>query len=63
VNLPPAGEFVRRERVDPNSGTKQTEFFGRESFIKGLCRPARKVSAFVTKQGVVFCGPPPSRSA
>ena len=32
-NLPPAGELVERTRVDPATGEKRVEFYGRRSFI------------------------------
>lgn len=42
-NLPPNGEIIARHRTDSDTGSKVTEFFGRESFIKDLTRPGRKV--------------------
>lgn len=41
--LPEDGRMVERLEVDENSGLKTRKFFGRESFIKGLSLPGRKV--------------------
>ncbi len=56
-NLPPGREIVRH-RVDENSGAKSTEFFARESFIKGLNQVVRILNP---KTGQVLMGPPMSR--
>jgi hypothetical protein len=56
-NLPRDGSMVSRVRVDDDSGQRRTEFYGRESFIKQLSRPGRKVGAFVTNRGTVLCQP------
>ena len=53
--LPPAGQFVERYEVDA-AGTKRTMFHGKESFIKGLSREGRRVLAFHTPRGNVYCG-------
>ena len=42
-NLPPSGELISRTRTDEDSGAKATHWYGRESFIKELGRPAHKV--------------------
>jgi hypothetical protein len=41
--LPPPGEHVARHRVDPATGQKSTEYFGRESFIKAMSQPGQIV--------------------
>jgi hypothetical protein len=41
--LPPRGEHVPRYVTDPMSGQKSIEYSGRESFIKGLSAPGRRV--------------------
>lgn len=56
ANLPRDGSMVTRVRIDPDSGAKRTEFYGRRSFIKDLNQPARRVTAFMTKAGIVRCG-------
>ena len=43
-NLPTDGTIVARTRTDSDTGSKVTEFFGRESFIKDFTRPGRKVA-------------------
>jgi hypothetical protein len=58
VNLPP-DRMVQRNRVDENSGAKTVEWFGRESFIKGLSQPGRKVTRFLDPRSrSVLWGPP-----
>lgn len=42
ANLPDDREIVRT-RVNPESGARETHFFAKESFIKGLGRPGRVV--------------------
>jgi hypothetical protein len=42
-NLPPSGELISRIRTDEDTGAKATHWYGRESFIKELGRPAHKV--------------------
>jgi hypothetical protein len=46
--LPPKGQFESRVRTD-DGGRKERVWFGRESFIKGLGRPGRKVAAILSK--------------
>jgi hypothetical protein len=61
ANLPPAGQFVSRERVDRDSGEKRIEWFGKESFIKQLSQEPRRVLRFVGKDGAILFGPPMER--
>jgi hypothetical protein len=42
-NLPSSGELISRVRTDEDTGAKATHWYGRESFIKELGRPAHKV--------------------
>lgn len=42
-NLPPSGELIARHRTDSATNERMTEWFGRESFIKSMSRPGRKV--------------------
>jgi hypothetical protein len=56
-NLPRDGSMVSRVRVDDDTGERRTEWYGRESFIKQLGRPGRKVSMFCTNRGPVICQP------
>ena len=46
-NLPDDGTMVARHRSDANTGTRFTEFFGRESFIKSMGREGRRVARIV----------------
>lgn len=51
----PRGEMRMVEKTDPKSGQHTTEFFGRDSFIKGMSRPGRKVRRLIaadSKTGV-----------
>jgi hypothetical protein len=58
VNLPPDGSLISRQRVDAETGGKQTHFYGRQSFIKGLGSPGRIVERiFNPKTGMVLMGP------
>ena len=43
-NLPSDGTMVARHRSD-DTGTRFTEFFGRESFLKSMGREGRRVAA------------------
>jgi hypothetical protein len=45
-NLPPDGSLISRVRTDENNA-KWTEYFGKESFIKDLGRPGRRVMRIV----------------
>lgn len=61
ANLPPDGSMVERHRVD-DMGQRMTVFFGRESFIKSLGRPGRKVVRIVdARSGNAIWGAPFSR--
>jgi hypothetical protein len=61
ANLPPDRE-ISRIRIDPNTGARSTEYFSRESFIKGLGRPGRLVERILNpRTGMVLLGPPVSR--
>jgi hypothetical protein len=58
-NLPPNGEMISRARVDADSGSKITEWYATESFIKGLTRPGRKVLRLIDPtSGRVLLGAP-----
>jgi hypothetical protein len=48
-----AGELREVVRVDPKNGHKVHLFFGRESFVKEMGRPGRRVVSFRTDQGFV----------
>ncbi|HEY1864412.1 MAG TPA: hypothetical protein VGG77_12165 [Roseiarcus sp.] len=47
-NLPRDGSMISRQRVG-EMGEKQTEFYGRESFIKDMGRRGRKVTRIVDR--------------
>ena len=55
-NLPSDGSLISRVRTDENNA-KWTEYFGRQSFIKDLTRPGRRVSVFNTNRGSVIYDP------
>ena len=60
-SLPPSGEIMRH-RTDENSGAKTVEWFGRESFIKGMGLPGKRVMRILDpKRGAVLFGPPLDR--
>ncbi len=62
-NLPPDGSIVMQTRSDANTGGKFNEFFGRESFIKKMGRPGRKVLRIVDpRSGNAIWGAPFSRA-
>ena len=44
----PDDRLIHRTRVDPDTGHRITEFFGRRTFIYGLKRPSMAVTAFMT---------------
>jgi hypothetical protein len=48
-NLPDDGSLVARHRTDSATGERMTEFFGRESFIRGMGREGRRVRAIVDR--------------
>ena len=60
ANLPASGELISRTRSD-DSGGKQIEWHGRESFIKSLSRPARIVARIIdpVRRTVIFGAPFP----
>jgi hypothetical protein len=43
-NLPPDGSLVARNRVDNATNERSVEYFGRESFIRGMGREGRRVA-------------------
>jgi hypothetical protein len=47
----PAGEMREVTRVNPVTGFKEVRFYGRESFIKAMNRPGRRVVKFRTSLG------------
>jgi hypothetical protein len=47
-NLPADGSMISRVRGD-DSNSKAIEWYGTESFIKGLSRPGRKVAAIIDR--------------
>ena len=58
-NLPTNGEMVARHRTDSDTGSRVTEFFGRESFIKSMGRPGQRVLRLCNpKTGEILKGPP-----
>jgi hypothetical protein len=62
-NLPPSGELVPRVRGDPDSGARETHWYGRRSFIKDLSREGRRVLRLVDpRTGNVLMGQPFSRA-
>jgi hypothetical protein len=62
ANLPPSGELISRTRTDHATGEKSIEYFGRESFIKDLSRPAHRVVAVLDpKSQNVLWGKPLDR--
>jgi hypothetical protein len=58
-NLPRDGSMVTRVRVDPDSGQRRTEFFGRRSFIHDLSMAPKTVVRIVDPrtQNVLFGAP------
>ena len=58
-NLPPSGELVARNRVDSATGERSVEWFGRESYVKQMGRPGRRVLHIKNPQtGSVLWGQP-----
>jgi len=43
-----AGELRPVTKIDPTTGVRQIVFYGKESFVKGMGRPGRRVAAFRT---------------
>ena len=61
-NLPEDGTIIACPRSD-DAGAKITEFFGRESFIKSMGRPGRKVAAIIDRRtGQAIWGRPFERA-
>jgi hypothetical protein len=48
-----AGELREVVQVNPINGHKEHLFYGRESFVKDLTRPGRRVKSFNTNRGLV----------
>jgi hypothetical protein len=57
----PAGEMRAVTKVDPATGYKETRFYGRESFVKDMNRPGRRVTSFRTNFGFVDASGRPLR--
>jgi hypothetical protein len=49
-NLPSDGSLVARHRVDADTGSKVTEFFGRRSFLADMGRPGRRVAKIMDRR-------------
>jgi hypothetical protein len=62
-NLPAAGQPFREvTKTDSATNGRETRFYGRESFIKAMSRPARRVLRIVDpRDGKVLLGAPWSR--
>jgi hypothetical protein len=57
-NLPGPGEPLREvTKTDSATNERVTKFYGAESFIKGLSRPARRVLAFHDRDGRIIYPP------
>jgi hypothetical protein len=57
-NLPEDGTLIERQRVD-DMGSKSINWYGKESFIKGLSRGGQRVVRLINpKTGDVLKGPP-----
>jgi hypothetical protein len=57
-NLPEDG-IIMRTRTDANTGSRFNEFYGRESYIKQMGRPGRRVERIVDRRtGNVIFGKP-----
>jgi len=62
ANLPRDGSLIMRTKVDEATGAKTNEFYGTESFIKGLGRSTDRVLRFLDpKTRSVIMGPPLDR--
>jgi hypothetical protein len=57
-NLPPSGELISRNRVDSATGERSVTWHGRESFIRGLTQPGRRVASILDKDRNVIWGRP-----
>ena len=49
----PLGQMRRVVEVDGNTGMKIVKWIGRESFVKDMTRPGRRVASFLTPYGHV----------
>ncbi len=47
-----AGELRMVTKIDPLTGVRSNVFYGKESFVKQMGRPGRRVAAFNTRQSV-----------
>jgi hypothetical protein len=47
-----AGEMRMVTKIDPSTGVRSNVFFGKESFVKEMGRPGRRVASFRTLQSV-----------
>jgi hypothetical protein len=43
------GELREVSRTDPRTGLKTNVFYGKDSFVKHMGRPARRVASFRTQ--------------
>jgi hypothetical protein len=57
TNLPADGSLAERSRTDSKTGRRETRFYGRESFIKSMSRPGRRVVAILGSDGVAIWPP------
>jgi hypothetical protein len=61
-NLPRDGSMVERHVTDSATGTRMNKFYGRESFIRQLSRPARRIARIINPNRMeVIWGAPFSR--
>jgi hypothetical protein len=61
ANLPSDGSLISRNRVDSATGERSVEWFGTESYIKGMGRPGRKVAAIMDRRSGQQIWPPQVR--
>jgi len=47
-----AGELRAVTKTDPSTGVRTIVFYGKESFVKGMGRPGRRVASFRTLQSI-----------
>jgi hypothetical protein len=47
-----AGELRMVTKIDPSTGVRSNVFYGKESFVKNMGRPGRRVTSFRTLQSV-----------
>jgi hypothetical protein len=55
------GELREVTKVNPQTGYKEVRFYGRESFVKDMGRPGRRVTSFRTDHGFVDASGRPLR--